>query len=122
MVEQERPTAHPEPVEGPRKSSAAGENRRHFVSPAKAGLHVGFVIQSRFFEILLDSGLRRNDGENPLSHAWERVRVRATVLGRSFCNFQVSFGWILAFAGMTDGGKMTLFKAVPGEPVEPPLG
>jgi hypothetical protein len=50
----------------------------------------------------LDSGLRQNDGKYPLSHVWERVRVRATVQCNSF-----KF-WIPTEVGMTLVRLLTL--------------
>mgnify|MGYP001162141819 CR=1 FL=1 len=73
-----------------------------FVIRAKAEIHVACLIQSR------------NDGWNPLSHAWERVR--ASVLRKSIGDCKTWYPWIPAFAGMTVEESPKYFNATAALP------
>ena len=52
---------------------------------------------------------RQNDGWNPLSHAWEKVR--ASVLRKSIGHCKTWYPWIPAFAGMTMEESPKCFNA-----------
>jgi hypothetical protein len=50
---------------------------------------------------LVIQGSRIEEGQNLLSQAWERVRMRATVVANSSYCWEMGLAWIPAFAGMT---------------------